>query len=159
MAFYKVQASGQRILLLFGGQVNGLKPDDLGEVSNELIAIDVDHLKWWVVDVAGGPIASRVEARLIVVDDQLFIFGGKTSAGEQLESNESYSVASFANYHWTWDVRDEPYPAHVPALGFCCDAVAIQDGDTQKILLTVGCTDSDETVRQFFIVRQHINCR
>ncbi|KAF7343368.1 hypothetical protein MVEN_01769100 [Mycena venus] len=129
MAFYKVQASGQRLLLLFGGQINGLKTDDLGEVSNELIAIDVDTLKWWVVDVAGGRVATRVEAHLLI-----------------FESTESYCVARFADYKWAWEVRDERYPSHVPLLGFCCNAVAIQDGDAQKILLTVGCTDSTETV-------------
>ncbi|KAF8208118.1 Alpha/Beta hydrolase protein [Mycena galopus ATCC 62051] len=141
MAYYKVKASGQRLLLLFGGQLDGLNEQASGDTSNELLAIDVDHLKWWVVEVAGGPVAARAAARLVIVDDQLFIFGGET----QQQSNESYSVASFANHRWTWDVRDEPYPADVPALGSSCDAVTIQDGDTQKILLTVGCIDGEET--------------
>ncbi|KAF7366774.1 hypothetical protein MSAN_00935700 [Mycena sanguinolenta] len=146
MAYYKMKPSGQRLLLLFGGQVNGLDPDGHGEVSNEMIAIDVDNLRWWVIGIAGGPVVPRVEAHLIIVNDQLFVFGGKERVDEQLETTESYSVASFTNNSWIWDVRDEPYPSHVPALGSSCDAVTIQDGDTQKILLTVGCTDSTKTV-------------
>ncbi|KAJ7241720.1 hypothetical protein B0H12DRAFT_1133479 [Mycena haematopus] len=118
MAYYKVRASGQRLLLLFGGQVNGLDPEALGEVSNEMIAIDVDHLKWWVIDVAGGPVTARVEAGLIIVG----------CVNEQLQTTESYSIASVGNNNWTWNVRDEPYPSHVPALGFCCDAIAVKDG-------------------------------
>ncbi|KAJ6464003.1 hypothetical protein C8R45DRAFT_506053 [Mycena sanguinolenta] len=69
MAYYKVKTSGQRLLLLFGGQVNGLEADARGEVSNEMIAIDIDHLKWWVIDIAGGPVAARAEAHLIIVND------------------------------------------------------------------------------------------
>ncbi len=143
MAFYKVQATGQR-LLLFGVQKNGLKTDDLGEVSYEMIAIDADHLKWWVLDIARGPVAPRVEAHLIIVADQLFIFGGKTHNNGLFKSTESYRMASFADHKWTWEVRVALYPAHVPLLGFCCNAVAIQDGDTPKILLTVGCIGNTE---------------
>ncbi|KAK7042509.1 hypothetical protein R3P38DRAFT_3448567 [Favolaschia claudopus] len=164
MAFYKIKSTGQRVLLLFGGQVNGLKtdddgPDGPGEVSNEMLAIDVDNLKWWVIDIAGGRVSPRVQARMLVVDDSLFVFGGQTYDGDvRLAANESYCIASYNNYAWTWDVRDEPYPAHTPALGYCCDAVALSiqdeddssespDSDTDtnnKILLTIGCTDNGE---------------
>ncbi|KAJ7030594.1 hypothetical protein C8F04DRAFT_1236417 [Mycena alexandri] len=145
MAFYKSKTTGQRILFIFGGQVNGTDENDLGEISSELIAIDVDSLKWWVVDVAGGGVAPRRESSLVVVKDQLFIFGGRTQADGQFESTESYSICTLRAGQWTWDVRDEPYPDHMPALGFCGDAVVIQDGNAQKILLTVGCTDPDNT--------------
>ncbi|KAJ7449634.1 hypothetical protein FB451DRAFT_1566953 [Mycena latifolia] len=141
MAFYKSQSTGQRLLLLFGGQVNGTEKKDLGAVSNELIAVDIDARKWWVVDVAGGAVAARVEAQLAVVDDQLFVFGGKTYEGKRYKAAESYCIASLRNQQWSWDVRDEPYPQHVPALGFCCDSTVMHDGDTPKILLTVGYTD------------------
>ncbi|KAJ7764620.1 hypothetical protein DFH07DRAFT_956077 [Mycena maculata] len=137
MAFYKSKL-GQRILLLFGGQINGADMDDLGEVSNELIAVDVDNLKWWVVDVAGGPVTARLESRLVIVGDQFFIFGGKTYVDGQFQPTESYSVATLRNHQWTWDAHDVPYPAHVPVLGSACDAVVIREGDTTKILLSVG---------------------
>ncbi|KAJ7639773.1 hypothetical protein DFH06DRAFT_641775 [Mycena polygramma] len=141
MAFHKDKITGQRLLLLFGGQVNGTDENDPGEVSNELIAVDVDRSVWWVVDLVGGPVAARVESHLIVVDDRFFVFGGKTYEEGQYRSTESYSVAEYANNRWTWQVRDVPYPQDVPPLGFSCDAVAIQDGDSPKILLTAGCTD------------------
>ncbi|KAJ7507122.1 hypothetical protein B0H11DRAFT_1970350 [Mycena galericulata] len=137
MAFYKSKL-GQRILLLFGGQINGTNKDDLGEVSNELIAVDVDKLRWWVVDVAGGVVAARCESQLVVVDNQFFIFGGKTYIDGQFHRMESYCIATLKNNQWTWDVRDAPYPAHVPPLG-SCDATTILDGESPKILLTVGC--------------------
>lgn len=155
MAFYK-SPLGQRILFLFGGQINGTDEDDLGEVSNELIAIDVDNLKWWIVDVAGGEVATRLEARLVVVDDQLFIFSGKTYINERFQPTESYNMATFRNRQWTWDVRDVPYPAHVPALGFCCGAATIRDGDTPKILLTVGCTDMNAACTDSTVSSLHL---
>ncbi|KAJ6464178.1 hypothetical protein C8R47DRAFT_1156650 [Mycena vitilis] len=141
MAFYREKVTNQRLLLLFGGQVNGTDENDPGEVSNDLIAVDVDRSVWWVVDIVGGPVAARVQSRIIVVDNRFFIFGGKTYEEEQYSSTESYSIAGYDHKHWTWEVRDVPYPPHVPALGFCCDAMAVQDGDSPKILLTVGCTD------------------
>ncbi|KAF7343364.1 hypothetical protein MVEN_01768700 [Mycena venus] len=58
----------------------------------------------------------------------------------------SYSVARFANDTgvWTWEVLDEPYPPDVQDLGVCDDAVVIQDGDSKRILLTMGKTDVDD---------------
>ncbi|KAJ7720805.1 hypothetical protein B0H16DRAFT_1603945 [Mycena metata] len=145
MAFYKSKTTGQRVLFIFGGQVNGTDRNDRGEVSSELIAIDVDRLRWWVVDVAGGAVAPRLQSTLVVVKDQLLIFGGKTYVDGQFESIESYSVCTLEGGQWTWDVRDEHYPDHVPLLGFCCDAVVVEDDNNQKIILTVGCTDPDNT--------------
>ncbi|KAJ7639774.1 hypothetical protein DFH06DRAFT_641778 [Mycena polygramma] len=156
MAFYKDKITGQRLLLLFGGQVNGTEKDDLGDVSSELLAIDVDRFRWWVVDIAGGPIAARVDSHLIVVDDQLFIFGGNTYENGQFKSTESYNIARYANNRWTWQVRDVPYPPHVPALGFCCDAVAIQDVESPKILLTVGCRDINNTESLELVARSFV---
>ncbi|KAJ7130343.1 hypothetical protein C8R44DRAFT_872154 [Mycena epipterygia] len=147
MAFYRSRASAQRILFIFGGQIDGLSQDNFGQISNELIAVDIDNSKWWVVDVAGGPVTARVQSQLVVVDDQLFIFGGKTCVDGQFQSTESYCIASLQNHQWTWEVRDTPYPSHVPALGFCCDSSIVQDGERQKILLIAGCTDSEEEVK------------
>ncbi|KAJ7704496.1 hypothetical protein B0H17DRAFT_1326617 [Mycena rosella] len=138
MAFYKAKPSGQRMLLLFGGQIDGTDEHFPGAVSNELIAVDLDAAKWWVVDVAGGPVTARVEAQLVVLDDQLFIFGGRTYENSEFRPAEAYCVATLRNQQWTWDVRDAPYPPHVPALGPYCDATSIRAGDASKILLTVG---------------------
>ncbi|KAJ7720814.1 hypothetical protein B0H16DRAFT_1738649 [Mycena metata] len=134
MAFYKSKTSGQRILFIFGGQVNGLDEDNPGEISSELITIDIDALKWWVVDVAGGAVAPRISSALVVVDDEIFIFGGRTYAGGELERTRSFSICSLKAGRWTWDVRDEPHMA----LGQCWDAVVVQEGNAPKILLPVS---------------------
>ncbi|KAJ7672513.1 hypothetical protein DFH06DRAFT_1124387 [Mycena polygramma] len=125
----------------------------LEERCFESLACDVDRFRWWVVDIAGGPVAARVDSHLIVVNDQLFIFGGNTYENGQFESTESYNIA---NNRWTWQVRDVPYPPHVPALGFCCDAVAIQDVDSPKILLTVGCRDINNTESLELVARSFV---
>ncbi|KAJ7672512.1 hypothetical protein DFH06DRAFT_94295 [Mycena polygramma] len=138
MAFYhlKDQNISQRLLLLFGGV------DKDGEASNEMICMDVDRspARWWVVDIAGGPVAARVDSHIIVVKDQFFIFGGCSYGDGQYQPIESYNIGKYDNKHWTWQVWDVPYQPHVPALGFSCDAVAIQDEESPKILLTVGNT-------------------
>ncbi|KAJ7016724.1 hypothetical protein C8F04DRAFT_716868 [Mycena alexandri] len=143
MAFYKSKTTGQRILFIFGGQVNGLDEHDPGEMSSELIAIDVDALKWWVVDVAGGAVAPRIESALVVVDDEIFIFGGRTYVDGELEPNRSYSICTLKAGRWTWDVRDE---SEIP-LGQCWDAVVVQEGDAQKILLPVSVDLYDRDVK------------
>ncbi|KAJ7151365.1 hypothetical protein C8R43DRAFT_1004934 [Mycena crocata] len=143
MAYYKAKSSGQRLLFLFGGQINGTDEDDLGEVSNELIAIDIDNAKWWTVEVAGGAITARLWSDILIVDDRLFIFGGKTYVDGQAQSVDSYSIATVRNYRWSWEVCDVPYPGHLKSLGFCSDSAVIHDGDTKKILLAAGFTDSE----------------
>ncbi|KAJ7857045.1 hypothetical protein B0H13DRAFT_2672830 [Mycena leptocephala] len=135
MAFFKYRSSGQRVILIFGGQVNGMDQNDLGEVSGEMIAIDVDRCKWWVMDIAGGPVTPRVDADLIVVGDQLFILGGREYVDGEFRWVKSYSVATLKNNHWAWTTRDAAFPADVQALGVCDAGVAIEDGNSPKILL------------------------
>jgi hypothetical protein len=144
MAFFKVPASGQRLLLLFGGQINGTDTNDLGAVSNEMLAIDVERKRWWVLDITGGQVTARVDSLLVVIGKQLFIFGGKNYVGGHFNWVNSYSIASFADDgQITWDACDIPLPPNIQAIGVCCGAVVIQDGDTSKILLTVGETNID----------------
>ncbi|KAJ7075405.1 hypothetical protein B0H15DRAFT_655586 [Mycena belliarum] len=142
MAFYKSPASGQRLLLPFGGQKRGTDKDKLGKAKNSILAVDMDARTWWKVDLAGGAVVARVEARLVVVGEQVFLFGGKTydkDSGRHA-AEESYCVASLRGQQWAWEVRDAPYPEHVPALGHCCDAVVMRGEETPTILLTAGIT-------------------
>ncbi|KAJ7218766.1 hypothetical protein C8J57DRAFT_1254763 [Mycena rebaudengoi] len=138
MAYYKSSVHGQRILLLFGGQIDGTS-HHRGEVSNELIAVDVDNCTWWVVQLAGGDAEPRVESRLVVSGDQLFLFGGKTFMDGRFEAIDSFCVATFRDMQWTWDVLDAPYPENIPSLGWCCGGTLMHDGDAEHILLTMGC--------------------
>jgi hypothetical protein len=92
--FFKYRSSSQRVILIFGGQVNGMDKNDLGEVSGEMIAIDVDRCKWWVVDIAGSPVKPRVDANLIVIGDQLFLLGGQDYVDGGFQWVNSYSVAT-----------------------------------------------------------------
>jgi hypothetical protein len=135
MAFFKYRSSGQRVILIFGGQVNGMDKNDLGEVSGEMIAIDVDRCKWWVVDIAGGPVKPRVDANLLVIGDQLFLVGGRDYVDGEFQWVKSYSVATLKNNHWAWTTRDTAFSADVQALGVCDASVAIEDGNSPKILL------------------------
>ncbi|KAJ6625091.1 hypothetical protein B0H10DRAFT_2003671, partial [Mycena sp. CBHHK59/15] len=143
MAFYKSTIHRQHMLLLYGGQTDGLATAP-GAVSNELIAVDVDNTKWWVVHVAGGKAVPRVQSRLVVSGDTFCIFGGKTFVGGAFQPINSFCVATFRDMEWRWDVLDEPYPSHIPPLGWCCPATVVDRG--RKILLNVGCTDREDEV-------------
>ncbi|KAJ6588244.1 hypothetical protein B0H19DRAFT_1226130, partial [Mycena capillaripes] len=140
MEFHKYN-NGQRIVLLFGGQINGLDKKNLGEVSAQMIAIDIgtQPCKWWVLPIAGGDVVPRVDAsaELLVANDRLFVFGGREYVNGKYHWLHSYSVATLANNQWTWTVRDVDFPANVQALGACGPGVAIRDGrNAAQILLT-----------------------
>ncbi|KAJ7178095.1 hypothetical protein C8R46DRAFT_669963 [Mycena filopes] len=134
MALWRSKEFDQRLLFIFGGQINGHDDNRVppGEMSNDLVAIDVDRLRWWVVDVAGGAVAARKEAELVVVDDQIFLFGGTTLVDGGEKKIDSYSVCSLQAGQWRWEVRDEPYPAHVPATDNWRHVVVLQN---QKVLM------------------------
>ncbi|KAJ6588236.1 hypothetical protein B0H19DRAFT_1366899 [Mycena capillaripes] len=101
-----------------------------------MLAIDVEKRRWWIVDVAGGNVMPRVESKLIIIGDQLFIFGGRNEEyfEDVDEANvdgdhwlNSYSIATLRNSQWIWDAHDVPLPPGVQAIGVCNAAAAIQD--------------------------------
>ena len=49
---------------------------DEGKPVSTLIAVDLNHLEWWVVPVNGGPIPARIKPVLIAIEHRIFIFGG-----------------------------------------------------------------------------------
>ena len=129
--------NGKNIFFIFGGR------DIANErISSDLIAIDVDKLEWWVVHIDGGPIAPRRAADMTVIGNKLYIFGGDNEDDDNLL--ESFSIAEYCDKtdRWTWVVRDEPYPDHVPYLGYQSSIATVYGG--KKILLMPGRDDGDE---------------
>ncbi|KAJ7658523.1 hypothetical protein B0H17DRAFT_856065, partial [Mycena rosella] len=133
-------------LFLFGGH-------DSNNPTGDLIAIDLDEYTWWFVDVASTnvdfskpptPIKPRLSASMVALDNQLFIFGGRT----QFEDDsvlETYSVAVYNSDNppktrWTWTKKDQP----MPPLGFSIQAIAVYNGE--KILLTQGRIKNDKPI-------------
>lgn len=125
--------NGGNFVLLFGGH-NGAKD----RVTSDLIAIDVDTLRWWYVKVHGGPVNDRIHHSLVAIDNRIYIFGGKREFDAQAPCHASYSIAEYSldKGVWSWVVCDHPYPAHVPSLGHGGTAMAVYDG--KKVLLTPG---------------------
>ena len=129
-----------RFLLVFGGE-----REEQGPACSDLLVLDLESLKWWTVAVAGGPVTPRMYPCAIVAGNQLYVFGGR-----KLDTQGSYAtLATFSvvgynadTHQWKWLVRDEPYPAHVPALGYACDAAVVYGG--KKIMLTPGCTEHSD---------------
>ena len=128
--------NGRNIFLIFGGR------DIADKTSSDLIALDVDSLEWWVVHVDGGPVMPR---RAADMTDRLYIFGGDYEPNRD-DNNllESFSIAEYRHStdRWTWVVLDEPYPGHVPSLGYQCSIAPVYGG--KKILLLPGREDADE---------------
>ncbi|KAG6918299.1 hypothetical protein DXG01_015391 [Tephrocybe rancida] len=116
-----------RLILLFGGQNS-----DGGDPTSDLFAICLDMSKWWKVDIP-DEVSPRMDAKMTFVDNHLYIFGGR--------NHESYSIAHYdtGSDKWSWVARDEPYPSHIPHLGFAGAAIAVYGG--AQILLIPGCTD------------------
>ncbi|KAG6901536.1 hypothetical protein C0995_010774 [Termitomyces sp. Mi166 len=69
-----------------------------------------DILKWWKVDILND-VAPRTNAKMRFVDGRLYVFGGL--------GHELFDIAEFddGTEKWTWVVRDEPYPPHIPRFG------------------------------------------
>jgi hypothetical protein len=125
--------NGRNTFFIFGGRYNTDK------ISSDLIAIDVDDLEWRIVHVDGGPVTPRRAAEMTVIGNKLYIFGG--DKGFSCNDNDVLNSFSLAEYccdtdRWTWVVRDEPYPDHVPFLGYQALIAPVYGG--KKILLMPG---------------------
>ncbi|KAJ7111475.1 hypothetical protein C8R44DRAFT_711873 [Mycena epipterygia] len=125
-------------LFIFGGH-NGDNP------TSDLIAIDVDLHIWWFVDVQGTSILPRMCASMVTINNQIFIFRGRTDFDDTSPAIRTYLIA---NYHpetrWTWKVSDGPMPPDLPPLGFSIQAAPIYGG--QKILLAQGRLKNDDPI-------------
>lgn len=116
-------------MLLFGGQQKN-------RLCADLIAVDLESLTWFIIPVEGGSVAARMSASMVTVKDRVYIFGGTGS--RCCRTLDTYSVAEYTNLDrkWQWIVRDEPYPEHVPSLGYDLGVVPVYGG--KKILLIAG---------------------
>jgi hypothetical protein len=126
----------KKFLLLFGGR-------NKETLSRDLIAVNLDELTWFIVQVEGASVLPRQSSSMVVIDNRLFIFGGIGLSGRRdNEILNSYCVAEYSNHDtkWRWIVRDEQYPDHIPSLGQDSRAISVYGG--KKILLTAG-RDSD----------------
>lgn len=125
-----MSVGGGTYFFLFGGY-------DTENSTSELIAVDLDLLIWWFVDVQGTPLRPRLSASMVAVDNRLFIFGGR----ENFDSPgiRTYSIAEYTpRTRWTWRVSDAPLPPDLPLLGYGIQSTPVFNG--QKILLTRGRT-------------------
>ncbi|KAJ7753889.1 hypothetical protein B0H14DRAFT_2979706 [Mycena olivaceomarginata] len=130
-----ISVGGGTYFFLFGGY-------DTENSTSELIAVDLDLLIWWFVDVQGTPLRPRLSASMVAVDNSLFIFGGR----ENFDSPgiRTYSIAEYTpRTRWTWRVSDAPLPPDLPLLGYGIQSTPVFNG--QKILLTRGRT-SDKPI-------------
>lgn len=121
-------------ILIFGGY----NLDENKSVST-LIAVDVDHREWWIVDVDGGAVSARINPVVVAVDHKIYIFGGDGKYSEtDPQSLKSYSIASYQSdlRRWRWDARDVPYPGFIPAHQVFGAGIAVYNG--KKIMLTPG---------------------
>jgi hypothetical protein len=128
----------RRFLLIFGGVC-----EKEGPACSDLLALDLKLHSWFTVEVAGGPVAARMHPCAVVVNQRLYIFGGRRLEQGSYIPLESFSVAEYDadSHQWKWVVCDKPYPADVPTLGYACVATPVYGGE--KVMLTLGCTDHD----------------
>ncbi|KAJ7140061.1 hypothetical protein C8R43DRAFT_1018808 [Mycena crocata] len=123
--------------MLFGGS------DDARNVKSDMIAVDLDLLTWWVVNVQGNPIhpiRPRLSASMVAINDRLFIFGGRDEFEDDYDPPRppplipTYSIAHYtAQTGWRWQFSDLPAPLN---LGYSIQATPVYNG--QKILLMQG---------------------
>lgn len=122
--------NGSQYIFLFGGA------DDSSCLSSKLIAVDLDAMAWWFIDVQGVPAVPRMACSMVGVNNALYIFNGRRDFEDTHVA--SYSVAQYnpENGLWSWIATDVPYPQHVPALGHGGRAISVYGG--KKILLAAG---------------------
>ncbi|KAJ7023448.1 hypothetical protein C8F04DRAFT_1401706 [Mycena alexandri] len=133
---------GGQYLIIFGGY----NTTTLSAMS-DLIAVDLDLLTWWFVDIQGAPIRPRMSAAIVSVDNRLFIFGGRDQFDDETPPIRTYSIAEYFSQTqtpWTWRVTDVPFPPDLPLLGYGIQATPVYGG--QKILLTRGRVESDKPI-------------
>ena len=132
-----LRLENRTLMFLFGGY-NG----DEDHPSSDLIAIDIDRLIWWVVQVAGkvegGNIAARIDPAMTAIGNKIYIFAGITAYDDNPEHLNSYSVAEYdlESRSWRWELADIPYTDVVPPNHIFGDCIPVYDG--KKILLTPG---------------------
>lgn len=122
----------KRFMLLFGGR-------NKRTLSSELIAVNLDELTWFTIQIEGAPATPRRSSSMAAIGNRLFIFGGVgLNGGSENKVLNTYCVAEYTNHDmkWRWIVRDKPYPDHVPSLGWDLNATSVYGG--KKILLTAG---------------------
>ncbi|KAJ7672415.1 hypothetical protein DFH06DRAFT_1319837 [Mycena polygramma] len=134
-----ISVGGGTFFMIFGGH-NGQNP------TSDLVAVDLDSLVWWFVEVGGTPLRPRMGASMVAVNSRLFIFGGR----DQFVDNSppiirTYSIAEYnPQTRWTWRLSDSPLPPNLPLLGYAVQATPIYGG--QKILLTQGRIHNDKPI-------------
>jgi hypothetical protein len=125
----------KKFMLLFGGR-------NKRKLSSDLIAVNLDELTWFTIQVEGASPTPRRSSSMAAIGNRVFIFGGVgLSGGSENKILNTYCVAEYSNHDmkWRWIVRDEPYPDHVPPLGWDLTATSVYGG--KKILLTAGRDD------------------
>ncbi|KAJ7766332.1 hypothetical protein DFH07DRAFT_881336 [Mycena maculata] len=128
-----ITMDGGTFFLLFGGH-------DSDNPTADLIAVDLEDLIWWFVDIQGTPIRPRMSASMVATGHQIFIFGGRDRFDDDAPEIRTYSIAKYdPRTRWTWTVSDGPLPPDLPFLGYSIQATTVHDG--QKILLTRGRID------------------
>ncbi|KAJ7826531.1 hypothetical protein B0H13DRAFT_2120839, partial [Mycena leptocephala] len=125
-------------MFLFGGYDPRSK-----SVTADLIAINLDSLLWWYVDVRGSPVVPRMSASMVATRNRIFIFGGRSKFEDDCPGISTYSIAVYnSQVESTWAVSDRPLPSALPPLGYSIRAIRINEG--AEILLTRGYVEHSE---------------
>lgn len=97
-------------MLLFGGV-----HEDSNAPHSELLCVDLETYHWWVLKVGGGDVIGRAYAAMCSVDQRVYIFGGAEDQ-DAVTQAPSFCVSEYNpdRNEWTWLVRDQAYPGHVP---------------------------------------------
>jgi hypothetical protein len=137
----------KKFMLLFGGR-------NKKALTSDLVAVNLDDLTWFVIQVEGDPVIPRRSSSMVTVDNRVFIFGGSGCRGRgDSKILNTYCVAEYTNHDmkWRWVVRDEPFPEHIPSLGQGLNATSVYGG--KKILLTPGRDGDDDVSRRLYLLK------
>ncbi|KAJ7816349.1 hypothetical protein B0H14DRAFT_1396429 [Mycena olivaceomarginata] len=125
-------------MFLFGGYDPRSK-----SVTADLIAINLDSLLWWYVDVRGSPVVPRMSASMVATRNRIFIFGGRSKFEDECPGISTYSIAVYnSQVESAWAVSDRPLPSALSPLGYSIRAIPINKGT--EILLTRGYVEHSE---------------
>jgi len=126
-------------MLLFGGV-----HEDSNAPHSELLCVDLETYHWWVLKVGGGDVIGRAYAAMCSVDQRVYIFGGAEDQ-DAVTQAPSFCVSEYNpdRNEWTWLVRDQAYPGHVPH-DVCVHGGALPVYAGKKILLLPGCLVGEE---------------
>ncbi|KAK7435414.1 hypothetical protein VKT23_019676 [Stygiomarasmius scandens] len=144
-----VKADNAKLLLIIGARLySGTSPFGIEPDVLQILAVDVHTRTWSVLPTLGIGARQRYGHAAVVVDNTIYIFGGrrKLPEGNELwmcdpeDICESFCVLKLdeTSGQWSWKVKDAPYPPHVK-LGFLMGALVIDlGGGRKKILLVKG---------------------